>query len=116
MLCIPARKIWLGLMSLMFATAAAMAQPANDNFANALVITNAAGSVTNDNLAATLEAGEPRHNCVNNDPGGASVWYKWTAPGDGLATFTTVGSDFDTVLAIYTGNSGWQSGACCLRR
>ena len=36
---------------------------------------------------------------------GASVWYKWTAPSSGAFTFDTIGSSFDTVLAVYTGTA-----------
>ena len=32
-------------------------------------------------------------------------WYRWTAPLSGSATIDTVGSDFDTLLGVYTGNS-----------
>ena len=34
------------------------------------------------NVGATKEPGEPDH---AGDPGGASVWYTWTAPADGVA-------------------------------
>ncbi len=37
--------------------------------------------------------------------GGHSVWYCWTAPANGLEVFDTIGSDFDTVLAAYTGDT-----------
>src|SRR6185295_16942152 len=33
--------------------------------------------------------------------GGASLWYRWTAPADGTATFDTAGSGFDTLLAVF---------------
>src|SRR5262249_19115057 len=36
-------------------------------------------------------------------PGDTSVWWTWTAPvADGF-TISTAGSDFDTILAVYTG-------------
>src|SRR5439155_22365432 len=35
----------------------------------------------------------------------ASVWWTWTAPGDGLARISTSGSNFDTLLAVYTGST-----------
>ncbi|MEP4078015.1 choice-of-anchor D domain-containing protein [Haloferula sp.] len=53
------------------------------------------------NVGATKETGEPDH--VSS--GGSSVWYRWTAPYTGNATFDTVGSNFDTLLAVYTGDS-----------
>jgi|GEM_PF-2268051 len=76
--------------------------PANDNFANAQVIGGPAGSVTGSNIAATREVGEPRH---AGNAGGASVWYRWQAPSNGPFTFTTFGSNFDTLLAVYAGSS-----------
>ena len=38
-------------------------------------------------------------------PGTNSVWFTWTAPATGIATFRTTGSTFDTLLAIYTGTN-----------
>jgi hypothetical protein len=75
--------------------------PANDNFANAIVLPNGNGTVSSINLPATSEPGEPLH---FGEAGGASVWYKWTAPQGGNATLNTDGSDFDTLLAVYTGS------------
>jgi hypothetical protein len=60
--------------------------PANDNFANAQVITGASGSVVGSNIGATVEPGEPN---IQDSQGGASVWYRWTAPADGTVTFDT---------------------------
>jgi uncharacterized delta-60 repeat protein/uncharacterized repeat protein (TIGR01451 family) len=78
----------------------ALAQPANDNFANATVIVGPSGSVSGSNVGATLEPGEPS---LTGNPGGQSVWYTWTAPSDMSVTFNTVGSDFDTLLGVFTG-------------
>jgi hypothetical protein len=38
-------------------------------------------------------------------PGTGDRWFAWRAPQSGIATFSTVGSTFDTVLAIYTGTA-----------
>jgi Ca2+-binding RTX toxin-like protein len=77
--------------------------PANDNFDNPQIIGNAGQSQTSGNtLEATSQAGEPIHAGVS---GGKSIWYSYTAPVTGTATFVTDGSDYDTVLAAYTGNS-----------
>jgi Calx-beta domain/Metallo-peptidase family M12B Reprolysin-like len=79
-----------------------VAAPPNDNFANAQTITGAAGAATGTNMAATKEPGEPNH---AGNLGGSSIWYNWQAPSDGDVTLTTAGSDFDTLLAVYTGAS-----------
>jgi hypothetical protein len=51
-------------------------------------------------VGATKEEGEPNH---AGQPGGASYWYSYTAPGSGALQFDTRGSTFNTILAIYTG-------------
>jgi hypothetical protein len=74
----------------------------NDDFANAIPLTRPHGPITGTNTAATKETGEPNH---ASDPGGASVWYRWTAPSAGPVYFDTLGSSFDTTLAVYKGAS-----------
>jgi hypothetical protein len=76
--------------------------PSNDDFSNAITINGNCTTVTGTNLAATKEPGEPNH---AGNVGGASVWWKWIAPISGSATVTTDGSNFDTLLAVYTGTS-----------
>lgn len=80
--------------------------PANDNFANAQTINGCSGSVNGTTLGATRETGEPSHD-PGGSPGGGSVWYQWQAPSTGSVTINTTGSatNFDTVLAVYTGTS-----------
>jgi len=76
--------------------------PANDNFANAQVISGNSGTVTGSNVGATKEPGEPNH---AGNAGGASVWYRWTPSISGSVTIDTIGSNFDTLLAVYTGSA-----------
>ena len=84
------------------------AAPTNDNFANAQLITGLAPSptpVTGYNTTATGEANEPQHaGNPTTQATSKSIWYKWTPPagGNGLYSFTTSGSSFDTVMAIYS--------------
>jgi hypothetical protein len=97
----------LGLLLVFVAALAApgsalAAPPANDNFAAAEELTGRVASVEGLNKDATKENLEPNH---ADEPGGASIWYRWTAPADGRAVVSTCGSDFDTVLAVYTGES-----------
>lgn len=77
--------------------------PANDNFLNAEVIDSAttAARIAGTNVASTKEIGEPNH---AGNSGGRSIWWRWTAPAAGSVTITTLGSLFDTVLGVYTGN------------
>lgn len=60
------------------------------------------GPVSGSTLGSTNQVGEPPH---AGQPAEHSVWYTWTAPLTGIATFTTAGSSFDTRLAVYTGTS-----------
>jgi hypothetical protein len=76
------------------------APTSNDAFANATAISGTSGTATGTTAGMTKEAGEPNH---AGNPGGHSVWYRWTAPSGGTATIDTIGSSFDTVLAVYTG-------------
>ncbi len=86
------------------ATASATTQtvPANDAFASSQDLSGASGQASGTNVGASKEAGEPNH---AGNGGGHSVWYRWTAPTAGTATIDTVGSPFDTLLAVYTGSS-----------
>lgn len=76
--------------------------PANNNFANRIALTGASVSTTGTNIGASLQAGEPR---IVGQQGGHSVWWSWTAPATGLVTISTSGSDFDTLLGVYTGSA-----------
>ena len=87
------------LIGLLAASPAAAAPPANDNFANAATYSS---QVVSSNVQATKQSGEPNH---AGDPGGASVWYSWTAPSTGNFAATTCGSQFDTLLGVYTGTA-----------
>ena len=75
--------------------------PANDEFANRITLTGSTVSTIGSNVGATIVNEEPVH---AGNIGGKSVWWTWTAPANGLVTIDTAGSDFDTLLAVYTGN------------
>ena len=72
----------------------------NDNFGRAIALTGPAGVTTGSNQGATAQPGEPVHAGVG---GGKSVWWRWRAPASGDTIIATLGSDFDTVLAVYRG-------------
>lgn len=74
----------------------------NDNFEDAYVLSGLAASTSGDNNGATRESGEPRH---YGNTGSTSVWWKWTATTNTTVSLSTVGSSFDTILAVYSGSS-----------
>jgi hypothetical protein len=76
--------------------------PVNDNFANGVVVTNFPFLYSEFNNCATKETGEPNH---LGHAAGHSVWFTWTATSNQTMVVTTKRSDFDTILAVYTGNS-----------
>lgn len=82
-----------------------MAQPANDDFEDAAHLRSSSGYLTSGygygrTDEATDQDDEPYH---ANNYGGKSAWWQWVAPFSGTVTFTTAGSDFDTLLACYRG-------------
>lgn len=76
--------------------------PFADNFANRGVVTSASGLGGGTSAGATKEPGDPK---PSNSKVKSSVWLTWVAPGNGVATFTTIGSAFDTALGVYTGTT-----------
>src|SRR6185437_14619911 len=75
--------------------------PSNDDFANATpLVASASLTVFGTNILATKEPGESKHAGANPSH---SLWWKWTAPDNGVITINTTGSTFDTVLGVYTG-------------
>ena len=78
------------------------AVPANDDFANAGIITGATGTVSGNNYFASLQPGEPGAAATVTQ----TVWYRWLAPANGAIEFDTcAGSNFDTTLGAYTGGA-----------
>ncbi|HSN77294.1 MAG TPA: hypothetical protein VL334_19660, partial [Anaerolineae bacterium] len=78
--------------------------PPNDDFANATTITLPyEGSL--DTAGATVAGDDPVMGC-GDGTNWRTVWYRFTAPGDGFVTVNTAGSDYDTVLAVWQGERG----------
>jgi len=73
----------------------------NDAFVDAIIVEGNQLTASGTNLDATEESGEPTHAGVG---GGKSVWWTWTSPASGSVEINTVGSGFDTVLAVYQGS------------
>jgi hypothetical protein len=81
----------------------AVAAVTNDHFVSATVLSVQSGSASGNNTGATIELNEPQYVIENGSE--KSVWWRWTAPNSGRATFDTIGSEGDTILAIYAGSS-----------
>ena len=77
--------------------------PNNDDFADAQLLLGGTGRVNSSTARATGEPGEPDHAFVSGDL--SSVWFRWLAPASGDITIDTFGSDYDTTLAVYTGDN-----------
>ena len=97
----------LGL-AVLEAPAQLLFQPSNDYFTNAWMLLGDAGATNGDSFDATLEANEPTPLGITT--GANSVWFRWSPTnynlyltnfGQVYATFDTLGSSFDTVLAVY---------------
>jgi hypothetical protein len=70
----------VGVPALMAASFSLLAQPTNDMFAERTGVTGTNVTVQDDDTLATTEPGEP-----NVGPSwGASLWYEWTAPSNGV--------------------------------
>jgi uncharacterized repeat protein (TIGR03803 family) len=87
-----------------FSMAIRVSASGNNNFANRYALGQAAsGVVSGSNLGATRQPGEPE--IVVGNPGGKSIWFQWQPTVSGTAVFTTRGSDFDTIMGVYTGTT-----------
>lgn len=91
---------------LMLTASTAHAQEASDSLATATPIAAIPFAAATPTIGATTAADEPRPGCTfGTDPatGSNSVWYRYTATADGSLIADTLGSTYDTVLAVWDG-------------
>lgn len=79
-----------------------LAAPMTDNFSARGTFNGLSVTASANNNNATSEPGEPLH---AGKPGGKSMWMTWVPTLSGVAIVSTIGSSFDTLLAIYQGNT-----------
>jgi hypothetical protein len=91
--------IALTAMALAGPAAGASAAPGNDAFVDAVPV-RVGSSVNGDVNGATSETGEPRH---GESGARHSVWYRFRASRKVTVLLSTCVSDFDTVVAVYSG-------------
>lgn len=71
-----------------------------DMFAERGDITGYFNTLAANNAGATREPAEPRAYAGSS----RTMWLRWVAPANGVCTLHTIGSAFDTVLAVFTNN------------
>ncbi len=74
----------------------------NDNYANASLLAGTQGQVISSNINATRETNEPAH---ANKTVRRSLWWKISPGQSGTVFADTQGSEFDTLMSVYTGTS-----------
>jgi hypothetical protein len=78
--------------------------PPNDDFAQAIPLAGITATAAASNLGATYESpDEPRHEYGI----AGSIWWSWTAPGDGNVQLSTAGSEPDSAfyLSVWSGDT-----------
>jgi hypothetical protein len=85
--------------------------PPNDDFDGATEVTALPFTDSRDIQAATLAPDDPPTVCTASY--GQSVWYRFTATASGKLSVHTLGSNYDTVLALYIGTRGALSEVAC---
>lgn len=78
--------------------------PANDNCANATAVSE--GTYAWDNSSATTDGTSPTCQTSSNK----DIWFSYTPTFTGTQTITLCGTNFDTVLSVYSGCGGTQLG------
>ncbi len=92
-------------------TTVATAAP-NDNFGAATPIGSLPFGATQDVAGATTAVDDPTFSCVSGQKY-RSVWYRYTAPNAQPLIIDTMGSNYDTVLAVWTGSQGSLTSVAC---
>lgn len=91
-----------GRLNLLNAVTSTSNLPMNDDFAARAVVAGELATIRSNNAGATTEPGESAH---AGAPAATTLWWEWTAPYTGPVTIDTAGSDYDTVLSVYTGTA-----------
>ncbi len=93
--------------------------PASDACATATEINFSGGALggTTNVTDKTQAADDPELSCMwgtpSDDRGYRSVWYQFQASQNGIVTIDTVSSNYDTVVAVYTGLCGSLNQVAC---
>ena len=80
--------------------------PENDDIDSAKLISSTPYNDVLDTRGATWAEDDPIIEACNLNAGKTSVWYEFTPTLNGTITVDTIGSDYDTVLALWSGERG----------
>ena len=80
--------------------------PPNDDFDDATPVDLLPFTDTLHTAGATSASDDPNVSCPTVEAIGQTVWYRYRANVAGRVEIDTVGSDYDTVLAVYTSSRG----------
>jgi hypothetical protein len=94
---------------LSFSVRVAPGAPENDDFDAAIVVESLDSGFGADTTAAGRSGDDPT--CAGRDA--ATVWYRFTATENITVLANTFGSDYDTVLSVYTGSRGALTPVAC---
>jgi len=89
-----------------------VAPPANDAFASSVPVTTLPFSHATNILGASADPTDPTPPCGGGSRA-KSVWYSFTPTTNALITADTLGSDYDTILSVWTGAPGSFSMVQC---
>jgi len=85
--------------------------PANDDLADATIISTLPFTDSLKMTAATREPNEARASCGFSE--GVSVWYSYDAAADGVLVADTIGSDFPAGIAVFTQSGSRLTEVAC---
>jgi hypothetical protein len=86
-----------------------LSAPANDDFANAVVVTRFPFTHTVNTSEATTAADDPVPSCAEGGQG-PTVWYAFTPKNSKRIEANTFGSDYDTVITVWEDLGGGDLG------
>ncbi len=86
--------------------------PPNDDFANATLISQTPFTDSEGISTATTEDSDPTPSCANGSRA-KSVWYSFVPSAGGTVRADTFGSDYDTILSVWTGAGAPSTAVAC---
>jgi len=93
--------------------AASGSLPSNDLCAQARLVASFPFTDSEDTTGAGESPSDPGQSCTRNNANFNSVWYAVVPPQDGILTFDTCGSTYDTVVSVFSGTCASLAPLAC---